>query len=178
MIRKEEITLAGRFNKPHGIKGEISATLDLDADLEEVRCIIVEIDGIFVPFFINSVRGKTADTDLITIDGIDSDEKARQLALRPFYLLNSDVEDGDIDFEDGFYASDLIGFTVNDRESGVLGRITDVNDSTENVLFIISTDDGHETLLPVADEFIIGVDAPAKTVETSYPVEIIELNKK
>lgn len=178
MIRRDEITLAGHFNKPHGIKGEISATLDVDADFEEAKCIIVEVDGIFVPFFISSVRSKTADTDLITIDGVDSEEKARSFSMRQFYLLNSDVESESIDFEEGFYASDLIGFTVTDKEAGTIGRITDVNDSTENVLFIISTDDRSEILLPVADEFIIEVDPESKTVETSYPAEIIELNKK
>lgn len=89
MILRTDITEAGVFNKPHGIKGEISATLDYDTDLSEVKCIVIEIEGIFVPFFIVSVRPKTAETCLLTIDGIDSEEKARTLTGRAFYLLNS-----------------------------------------------------------------------------------------
>lgn len=176
MIRKEEITLAGHFNKPHGIKGEISATLDIDADLEEVKCVIMDVDGIFVPFFVSSVRPKTADTDLVTLDGIDSEEKARKFSTRPFYLLNSDIPEIELDPEGGLYASDLIGFTICDNCSGTLGEITDINDMTDNVLFIITTPEKREILLPVADEFILGIDTTERIVETSYPTEIIELN--
>ena len=66
MIRLAEIAEAGHFNKPHGIKGEMSATLDFDLDLDNVKCIIVSVEGIFVPFFIRSWRPKTADTCLLT----------------------------------------------------------------------------------------------------------------
>ncbi len=177
MIREEEITLAGHFNKPHGIKGEISATLDIDTDLEDVRCIVMEVEGIFVPFFITGVRPKTADTCLITIEGIDSDQKARRFATMPFYILNEDAPALELDPEEGFYASDLIGFTVIDSANGRIGTITDVNDMTDNVLFILTSDDGYEILLPVADEFILGIDVTTRIVETSYPSEILQLNK-
>ena len=36
-----------------------------------------------------------------------------------------------------FYASDLIGFKVNDMTHGVIGEISDINDSTRNILFIV-----------------------------------------
>lgn len=62
MIKLTEIAEAGIFNKPHGIKGEISATLDFDIELDSVECIIIAVDGIFVPFFLESVRPKTAET--------------------------------------------------------------------------------------------------------------------
>ena len=45
MILRTEITEAGVFNKPHGIKGEVSATLDIDIDLAQVRCIVMEVEG-------------------------------------------------------------------------------------------------------------------------------------
>ena len=51
MIRLTEIAEAGYFNKAHGIKVEISATLDIDIDLNEVKCLVVPVEGIFVPFF-------------------------------------------------------------------------------------------------------------------------------
>ena len=101
MIRLSEIAEVGRFNKPHGIKGEISVSINTDIDLNDVKCVIVPIDGIFVPFFLQTVRPKTADTSLITIDGIDSEEKAQDLANRPLFILRSDLPDDDND-EDGF----------------------------------------------------------------------------
>ncbi|MDE5665691.1 MAG: 16S rRNA processing protein RimM, partial [Duncaniella sp.] len=83
MIRLSEIAEAGHFNKAHGIKGEMSATLDFDLDLDNVRCIIVSVEGIFVPFFIRSWRPKTADTCQLTLQGIETDEKAQEINNRP-----------------------------------------------------------------------------------------------
>lgn len=175
MIKLSEIAEIGRFNKPHGIKGEISVSVDGNIDLDDVKCIIVRIEGIFVPFFINSVRPKTADTSLITIDGIDSEEKAQELTNRDIYILRSDLPEEETD-EDGLYASDLIGYEINDVTSGEIGVIEDINDSTQNILFIVRTPEGKELYIPVAEEFILSVDPDNGIVKTDIPVEILTLN--
>lgn len=178
MIRLTELAEAGHFNKTHGIKGEISATLDIDIDLDDVKCIVISVEGIFVPFFVSSCRPKTADTCLLTIDGIDSEAKARQLVNRPFYILRSDIPDDpdDEDDDEGLYASDLIGFKVSDASLGDIGTITGINDSTQNVLFIIETADGKEIYIPVADEFIDEIDSDSETVRTDLPEGLVDLN--
>lgn len=175
MIKLSEIAEIGRFNKPHGIKGEISVSVDGYIDLDDVKCIIVRIEGIFVPFFINSVRPKTADTSLITIDGIDSEEKAQELTNRDIYILRSDLPEEETD-EDGLYASDLIGYEINDITSGNIGVIEDINDSTQNILFIVRTPEGKELYIPIAEEFILSVDPDNETVRTDIPIEILTLN--
>lgn len=176
MILRTDITEAGIFNKPHGIKGEISATLDYDIDLNEVKCIIMDVEGIFVPFFIKSVRPKTAETCLLTIDGIDSEQKARPLSGRAFYLLNSDIPEDDTDGEDGLYASELIGYTVIDSIMGTLGEVTDYNDSTDNILLIVTNPEGKDIYIPVADEFIDEIDTDNNSLHTSLPQGIVDLN--
>ena len=51
MITREELIRIGRFNKPHGVKGELSFTFTDDVfDRTECPYIVCEIDGIFVPF--------------------------------------------------------------------------------------------------------------------------------
>ena len=53
MITREELIRIGRFNKPHGVKGELSFTFTDDVfDRTECSYIVCEIDGIFVPFFV------------------------------------------------------------------------------------------------------------------------------
>ncbi|MDE6036707.1 MAG: ribosome maturation factor RimM, partial [Duncaniella sp.] len=176
MILRTDITEAGVFNKPHGIKGEISATLDFDIDLTGARCIVMDVDGIFVPFFITSVRPKTAETFLITIDGIDSDQKARTLTGKTFYVLDSDIpDDDDADGEDGFYITDLIGYTLVDSEAGTVGEITDYNDDTSNLLLIVTTSEGNDIYVPVADVYIDEIDPDTTTVHTTLPSGIIDL---
>lgn len=179
MILRTDITEAGVFNKPHGIKGEISATLDFDIDLTQVKCIVLNVDGIFVPFFIMSVRPKTSETVLITIDGIDSEQKARALTGSTFYVLDSDIQESDdADGEDGFYLSDLIGFTLVDSEYGTVGEITDYNDATSNLLLIVTTTDNEDIYIPVADEYIDEVDTESHILHTTLPSGIIDLNTR
>lgn len=176
MILSTDITEAGVLNKPHGIKGEISATLDYDIDLNEAKCIVMDVEGIFVPFFIKSVRPKTAETCLLTIDGINSEQKARQISGKTFYLLNNDLPENETDGEDGLYTSELIGYTVMDSVMGKLGKVTDYNDSTDNILLIVTNSDGKDIYIPVADEFIDEIDTDDNTLHTSLPQGIVDLN--
>lgn len=178
MIKLSEIAEAGHFNKAHGIKGEMSATLDLDLDLDEVKCLIIPIDGIFVPFFVKSWRPRTADSCLLTLEGIDSEVRAQEFNNCPFYILRTDIpEDDDEDYdEDGFYASDLIGYSIHDRHLGDIGMISGINDATENVLFLITSPDGEEIFVPVADEYIESIDHDTETIVTNLPAGLIDLN--
>lgn len=179
MILETDITEAGVFNKPHGLKGEISATLDFDVDLTEVKCIVLDVDGIYVPFYPVSVRPKTAETVLITIDGIDSEQKARTLTGKTFYLLDSDLpEYDDEDGDEGFYITDLIGYTLVDSDAGEVGEITDYNDSTSNLLFIITTPSGEEIYIPATEEYIDSVDPENGIVHMTLPEGIIDLNTR
>lgn len=175
MITSAELVPAGRLVKTHGVKGEISATLSLDFDPADVKCIVVDIDGIYVPFFIESVRPKSAEAVLLTIDGIDSDAKALQMTGRDFFILRSDCPAPDED-ADGLYASDLVGYSVVDSDLGPLGTITGINDATDNVLFIVRTPGGRDVLVPVADDLIDEIDTDTRTLHTSLPQGLIDLN--
>lgn len=175
MITDDEIILAGKFNKPHGINGEIAATLDLDADLARIKCVVTDIDGIYVPFFIESVRPKSTDTVLLSIAGINNETAAATLSNHPIYLLRDDVDDIEDEDEDGFYAEDLIGYTIVDDRRDTIGKIVDYNDSTENVLFVVNTNDGNEIFIPVADELIEEIDTEKKIIYMSLPEGITQL---
>ena len=59
MIERQNLTTAGKFLKAHALKGELNAVLDADCDLlDPERPLIVEMDGIPVPFYLQSVRPK------------------------------------------------------------------------------------------------------------------------
>ena len=77
------------------------------------------------------------------------------------------------------YADDdlrsLVGYTVSDERDGILGEIVDIEDSTENMLFIVETSDGENFFIPIADEFIIAIDDDARRVEMRLPEGITEL---
>ena len=174
MITSDQITTIGKFNKPHGINGEVSATiLAPRAVLEGCSCIICDIDGIFVPFFINSIRNKSQETVLLTIDGIGNENEAAMIVNKDIYVLRSeyshiahDQEELPVDFFTGF---DVI---INDK---LRGKISDIDDATANVLFVIEISDGSQTLIPAVEDFIIGIDIDNRLIELEVPVELLSL---
>ncbi|MCM1518411.1 MAG: ribosome maturation factor RimM [Pseudoflavonifractor sp.] len=177
MIKSDQLTEIGKFNKPHGINGELSLTLHDNVDPDLLRCVIVDIDGINVPFFIESIRPKTSETYLVTIDGIDTEEDTRLLVNKTAYV--SDDDTALIDEEpdgDGLYASSLIGYTVIDGNTGnTIGHITDIEDSTANALFIVEDDNDATFYIPIADEFITDINPDAPTITVNLPEGLLQL---
>ena len=163
------LTPAGEFNKPHGIKGEISASFDPRVDVGALKCVVAEVNGLFVPFFIDAIRSRGADAVLLTIDGITDENEAKLLSRKPLYLLNGDAALAADDEDDGFYAEDLVGFSALDEDGAVIGKIAGVDSTTANVLFVIDRPDGSEALVPVADEFIDGIDPESATIALRLP---------
>lgn len=191
MILRTELKEIGRLQKPHGINGEINATSPLDAaELAALRCVVLEIEGIFVPFFISSARPKSSQSSLLKIDGIASEAEAAALCPAPFYVLRDDIarleagDDGEDDEEadeegddEGFYAEDLIGYTVESDDGAFSGEIIDLDDSTDNYLFIVRDSAGRRVMLPVADGSMIEeIDPERHHLTLSLPEGLADLN--
>lgn len=178
MIKHSEVLEVGVFMKPHGLHGEITVMFDFDdIDVSLIKCLIVEIDSILVPFFINSIRPKTSETFLVRLDGIDTDEKVTQFSGCKIFILKSDAEIcGLLHDDDVVYLKDLIGFDIVDNEEGRVGKFADYDDSTENVVCKVLTDEGKSILLPFVDDFIDEISLENKRVIMSLPVGLLDLN--
>lgn len=186
MIDRTDISEIGKFHKTHGLKGELNAALDIDADfISPERPLIVDVDGIFVPFYPDSVRPKGHFSSLVKLHGIDDESAARPFVNKAVYALKSDIKTFDDenpldeDLADGGYAEDFIGYKVVDQSDGeprLIGEITDIDTQTQNALFIIETTDGDTAYIPVADEFIAGIDDDSHTLNVILPPGLIDLN--
>lgn len=178
MIKEEEIREVGQFGTPHGINGELNASFDADVDIEALSCIIVEIDGIYVPFFIQSLRSRGATAVLLTIDGISNENEASLLARKPIFALKNEctVFETDEDVEDGFYAEDLIGYKCCDTDKKFSGLIVSIDDSTANVLFVIEAKGyARPLLVPVADEYIADLNPGNKSIVFELPEGFLDI---
>ncbi len=176
MITPDILTSIGTFFKPHGIKGEISATLDYDIDPSELRCIVLEIDGIFVPFFVDSSRPKGASLWLVKLDGVDSEKSASAFSNHEIYAITAELPEGLVDEgEDGLYLYDLEGYTLKE-DANVIGTIDGVDDSTANILLIVKTPAGGTVYVPFAEEFLTDIDKDNHTITMTLPEGLIDLN--
>lgn len=177
MIGRDEIIEIGSFNKPHGVGGEITATIDCDIDVvERLSCLVSGIDGIWIPFYISSIRPKGIYSMIAKLDGLDSEEEIRKLVNKPIMALKREweelVEEAD---SDELPTDFFIGYTIIDMDTNsVIGKIIDVDAQTENVLFVVEDDNDREILIPAADELVVSLDMEEKRIVMNLPEGLTE----
>lgn len=175
MILRQQISSIGSIFKPHGIKGELSASIDADIDLDELQCVVLDIDGIFVPFFIEEWRSRGSERVLIKFDGVDSESAAASFANKELFAITEQLPIADDDDDERLYYDDIIGFTIYDGDTEV-GQVSLVDDSTANVLMHVNTASGSTVLLPLSADLINDVDADNKILKMNLPDGLIDLN--
>ena len=101
MIRADEVFKIGIINKPHGVKGEVSFTFtdDIFDRVEGCDYLILLLDGILVPFFIEGYRFRSDNAALVKFEGIDTAEKARRFINVEVYFPKKYMEEQEIVIE-------------------------------------------------------------------------------
>ncbi len=169
MIRLEDCYKIGRLGKTHGVKGEISMLIDDDVfDRTDADYVVLMVDGILVPFFIEEYRFKTDSNVIMKFCDIDSMERAAELTGCDVYFPRELSDDG----EDGPTLAAIVGYSIIDKATGrTVGTISGVDDSTANTLFEMA--DGR--LIPATDELIAGIDQQKRTLTMQLPEGLLEL---
>lgn len=163
MIREDDVYKIGRIGKPHGIGGEVTLRFSDDVfDRVDAEYLVLMVDGILVPFFIEEYRFRSEEVALVKFEDIDTMDRAAELTgcdvFFPRHLADID--------NDVLTWSQIVGYDIVDVASGkVIGRIESVDESTINVLLELA--DG--TLIPAADEFIDDIDHEARKLFMSLP---------
>ena len=153
--------------------------LDIDPGyLEEGNPAILDIDGIYVPFYADSVRTKGSFSYLVKFDGIDSEIEAKKLVNKSVYALRDRLKEYMLENYDEEYAlyDDLIGYTIEDIDSGIIGKVVEIDTNTENELFIVETPDGSTVYIPLTEDFIEKMDEESKTITMRLPSGLLDLN--
>jgi 16S rRNA processing protein RimM len=165
----------GQIVKPHGLQGELAVTTHSDLfDEIEPSCLICELDGIYVPFFVEDLRYKNDETLLVKFEGIDSTEDAKELIKAPLFIEKKYVpeEIGQSEVEGIDY---YIGFRLLDAKGAEIGTIEGVDDSSENVLFLVIDPQDQEYYIPATDEYIIEINDEKRTMSMNLPEGLLDL---
>lgn len=173
MIKKESVYKIGKIGKPHGVDGEVSFHFDDDIfDRVDADYLILDIDGILVPFFLDEYRFKNDETALVRFADISSQERVRELTGCDVYFPREHL---DTDGDELSWAA-IVGFKVIDEHSGkTVGEIRSVDDSTINTLFELVTSDGNDLLIPASDELIVDVNTEQQTITMNLPEGLLGL---
>ena len=169
MIREEEVYQIGKLGKTHGVKGEISFLFDDDVfDRVDADYLILKVDGIFVPFFLEEYRFRSDANAIVKFEDIDTQERAKELTGCEVYFPR-ELADSD---GDSLSWAAIVGFDLIDAATGQpVGRIASIDDSTLNILFEL--EDGK--LIPASEELITDVDKDNKTITIDLPQGILDI---
>lgn len=178
MIRREEIVGIGKFQKTHALKGELNMILEIAPEyFEEGNPLIIEDDGILVPYFAENIREKGSTSYLIKLVGIDSEEMASKFVNKEINILKKDAEellDGEI-----IDAEEFQGYKIIDDKNGEeVGTVETIDDSTANILFLVKDEEGDILYIPANENFIVAVDDEKKIIRMNLPEGLLDLNNK
>ncbi|KAA6328221.1 Ribosome maturation factor RimM, partial [termite gut metagenome] len=114
-------------------------------------------------------------TALIKLEGIDTAERAHtftnvEVYYPVKYVVNVEKSDAESSSIDAY-----IGFEVESVTLGTLGKITDIDTSTINTLFVVENEKG-ELLIPVCEEFIVEIDYENKRIQMNLPDGLVNLD--
>ena len=172
MIKAEDVYRIGIINKPHGVHGELLFTFDDDIfDQVGADYIVCLMDGILVPFFFESYRFRSDSTALIKLEGIDTEQQARRMTNVEVYFPKEHAEELD---DNELTWNYFVGFLIKDINKGEIGKVTDVDDSTINTLFVVDHK-GNEVLIPAQEDFMVDLDRKKKVITMHLPEGLLEL---
>lgn len=169
MIRKEEVFKIGRLGKAHGVKGEVSFQFDDDIfDAVDADYLILELDGILVPFFMEEYRFRSDSVALVKFCDVDTQQRASELTGSDVYFPRELAEEAD----DMPSLSRLVGFSIIEAETKQeVGTIAAIDDQTQNILFEL--EDGQ--LLPASDDLITSIDTKLQQITMHIPEGLLDI---
>lgn len=135
--------------------------------------MVLDIDGILVPFFWESYRFKNDQVAILKFEDIDSEETAKRIVGLKVYYPYAMLDEDDNELSS---VRALTGFTVIDVNFGKIGIISAVDDSSANILLTVEKTDGSEMMIPYHDDFLEDFNLKGRTLTLSLPEGLFELN--
>ena len=167
MISEQEIVHIGRLQRTHGTNGELQCRMENTWwEDNDATFIVLKVDEIFVPFRVTDWRTKGSEDILLTLQGVDSEQRALRFVGCDAYMLRTDLPE---DTEEPLNIESLIGYTLCDTQHGTIGIITAVDTSTMNTL--LQLDNG--VILPLHEDFITEADEEGKKLTIRIPDGLI-----
>ena len=141
-----------------------------DDIFDRVECdyLVLDIDGILVPFYMDECRFRKDSVALVKFTDVNSVERATELTNTEVYFPRALAETEDETPTLLF----LIGFDIVNAANGQhVGTITGIDDSTSNILFELSSGQ----LIPASDDLIRNIDTDNEEIVMDIPEGLLDI---
>jgi 16S rRNA processing protein RimM len=167
MKDKKQMILLGAIAGVHGVRGEVKVK-SFTADPLAIATYGPLYDDDGRKFELKLSQKAAKDTIVIAkIDGIVDRNAAEALKGKRLYAPREALPA--IEDESEFYAHDLIGLKVEDRNGKNLGKVVDLADYGAGDIIAIAGGPDGDFELPFADRFVPVVDLAAEKIVVDLP---------
>lgn len=157
----------GYIKRTHGTQGEVAAVIIRDFP-EDSKFIMLLIDGILVPFYIEDWRYKSNDTLLLCLEDINTEANAKPLVGCKLYTDRLFYNTS----EDELLVEDIIGFNIISQTGERIGRIVNLDQTTINTLIMVDTSGSNaegDIIIPYHEDLIIEINIETKYITMELP---------
>jgi len=158
----------GMITKVHGIKGHVCvhSYCENPSDIFDYQPLTnVTGNQYFTLKSVGTVRGLF----VVSVNDITDRNEAETLAKTELYINRNQLPE--VDEEDAFYISDLIGLTVVSEQNAALGKIVSVDNFGAGDILECRSEDYKTFMIPFTDDAIVSVDLEAGIVIISEMAE-------
>lgn len=175
-MNKEDCFKLGHVSKLHGVKGEVVIVLDVDdtTRYKKLESVFIMINGQLVPFFIEGITIKNKQA-IVKLDGINTTDLAGMINNMEVYLPLSLLPKLN---DNTFYFHEIIGFAVNDKTHGNIGKVEAVLEFPGQNIIQVRDGNKNEILIPLRNEFIIKIDRENKSLDVNTPEGLVDVYLK
>lgn len=153
----------GQIVAPHGVRGDVRIYPDTDFPKRFLKMKYGYIDG--KKYEVESARLHKRVV-LMKFVGVDDRNAAELLVKKDLQVPREDL----VHLQKGqHYIYDILGSAVYDLQDHELGKLTDVLRTGSNDVYVVTADDGKETLLAVIPDVIKSIDESAKKIIVDPP---------
>lgn len=158
--------------RPHGLKGEVTISLNPDSpsDWEALKTVFIDQRNTLVPYFIEYVSVKN-DKAFVKFEDVSTPEIAAGLKNLSIYLEKTSrpkLQAGD------FYDDEIIGFKVEDEAEGLLGVVKDIERAGMNRFIILDYAD-KEVMIPAQPPLVKSVNRTKKVISVNLPEGFLDI---
>lgn len=159
----------GYVSRAHGLDGEIVIkTFDPSSEvLDEIDRIQLKLrDGSVREFVIEEVAEAPGGDLRVLLEGVGNRPTAEKLVGSTAFAFREDLE---APSEGEVFQGDLIGLNAVDPQGVALGTLEEVWNTGPVPNLVVRGGPGGELLVPFADEYVLKVDLPTRTIVIKVP---------
>jgi len=162
----------GKFVSAFGVKGELvlKHNLGKKTALKGLQALFIEErKERFIPWFVQSIRIKSADEVYVQLADVATREAALKLVQKEVWATETDFKT----FAAKSSPINLLGYTIVEN-GNALGTILEVVEQPHQLLCRIEME-GKEVLIPLHEGTLLKIDKKAKQVKVQLPEGLLQI---